>query len=280
MAEKITVGVTAAPAVARAVAWATQRAADHRRRLELLTVIGGGATGAVGEDGVAELARRGAQSLLDECAADARAAGVDVVTRVERGNPVAVLVEASRDAAMLVIGSDYHGREGGPARGARGIRTAAAAHCPVTVVPDVDVTERRGVLVGTDGSPVSENAVRFAAAEADRLGEPLTAVSVWTPMPIPGPVSGYPEPYLDNMQDITAEALSVALTGLRKDFPGLEIVEHVAGGYPSAVITELAKDARLAVVGSHGRGALARLLLGSISHEVLARLVTVTTVVR
>lgn len=279
MVQKIIVGVTAAPVAARAVAWAARRAADLRQQVELIAVVGG-AVGAVGEDRVAELARRGAQSLLDEHAAEVRAAGADVSTRVERGNPVAVLVDASTDAAMLVLGSDYHGREGGPARGARGIRTTAAAHCPVTVVPDIDVSSRRGVLVGTDGSPVSENAVRFAAVEAARLGEPLTAVSVWTPMPIPGPVSGYPEPYLDNMQDITAEALGVALAGLRQDFPGLEIIEHVAGGYPSAVITELAQDARLTVVGSHGRGALARLLLGSISHEVLARLVTVTSVVR
>jgi len=51
-------------------------------------------------------------------------------------------------------------------------------------------------------------------------------------------------------------------------------------GYPSTIITELAQDARLAVVGSHGRGAFARLLLGSISHEVLARLGTVTAIVR
>ena len=36
----------------------------------------------------------------------------------------------------------------------------------------------------------------------------------------------------------------------------------------------------MTVVGSHGRGAFKRFLLGSISHEVLSRLATVTAVVR
>ncbi|WP_426323964.1 universal stress protein [Microbacterium sp. E-13] len=60
----------------------------------------------------------------------------------------------------------------------------------------------------------------------------------------------------------------------------LEVVRRVERGYPSQIINELAADARLAVVGSHGRGALARFLLGSIGQEVLARLATVTAVVR
>ena len=51
-------------------------------------------------------------------------------------------------------------------------------------------------------------------------------------------------------------------------------------GYPSQVINARAQGARLAVVGTRGRGALARFLLGSVSQEVLARLATVTAVVR
>lgn len=279
MSEKIVVALAAAPVSERVIAWAQQHAKALGQSVELVTVVGG-AVGAVGEDSVAQTAHDVAQQMLDTHAAHLRDAGVDVTTRVERGNPVAVLVDASEDAALLVIGSDYKGPGSGSVRGAHGIRISAAAESPVVVVPDFDVSGRSGVLVGTDGSDVSAAAVRFAAIEAARLGEPLTAISVWTPMPIPGPLSGYPEPYLDDMQGVTAEILRGALAEVRAQHPGLEIIERVECGYPSTIITELAQDARLAVVGSHGRGAFARLLLGSISHEVLARLSSVTAIVR
>lgn len=279
MGEKIVVGVSAAPVADRVVAWAAQHAKALGQSIELVMVIGG-AVGAVGEDGVVQTAHEAAQKTLDTHAAVAKDAGVEVTTRVERGNPVEILVDASESAALLVIGSDSKGPGSGSVRGAHGIRISAAAHSPVVVVPDFDVSGRSGVVVGTDGSEVSAGALQFAAIEAARLGEPLTAVSVWTPMPIPGPLSGYPEPYLDDMQGVTAEILRGALADVRSEHPGLEIVERVECGYPSTIITELAQDARLAVVGSHGRGAIARLLLGSISHEVLARLGTVTAIVR
>ncbi|MEQ6897951.1 universal stress protein [Microbacterium sp. KR10-403] len=279
MSEKIVVGLSAAPVSERVVTWAEQHAKALGQSVELVTVVGG-AVGAVGEDSLAQTAGDAAQQMLDTHAARLKDAGVDVTTRVDRGNPVAVLVDASEGATLLVIGSDSKGPGSGSVRGAHGIRISAAAKCPVVVVPDFDVSGRTGVLVGTDGSEVSAAAVRFAATEAVRLGESLTALSVWTPMPIPGPLSGYPEPYLDDMQGVTAEILRGALAAVREEYPELEIVERVECGYPSTIITELAQDARLAVVGSHGRGAFARLLLGSISHEVLARLGTVTAIVR
>jgi len=279
MSEKIVVALSAAPVSERVVTWAEQHAKALGQSVELVTVVGG-AVGAVGEDSLAQTAHDVAQQMLETHATRLKDAGVDVATRVDRGNPVAVLVDASETATLLVIGSDSKGPGSGSVRGAHGIRISAAAKCPVVVVPDFDVSGRTGVLVGTDGSEVSAAAVHFAATEAVRLGEPLTALSVWTPMPIPGPLSGYPEPYLDDMQGVTAEILRGALASVREEHPELEIIERVECGYPSTIITELAKDARLAVVGSHGRGAFARLLLGSISHEVLARLGTVTAIVR
>ncbi|MCP2638143.1 universal stress protein [Microbacterium sp. HD4P20] len=278
MAHPIVVGVTSAPASHRAVEWGAKRAAAHRLPLKLIEVVGG-AIGAVGEDAVLDHAVAEARERVEAEASALPRLGLKVLMRVDRGNPVAVLTDASSHASLLVIGSDYEG-PGGRTRGAHGMRIAAGAHCPVVVVPDVDVSGRSGVVVGVDGSPVSEKAVAFAAAEADRLGEPLIAVSVWTPLEAPRNMGVYPVEYLDNMEKLTEEAQAVALAGLRGQYPDLEIVAKVQRGYPSQVINELAASARLAVVGSHGRGALARFLLGSISHEVLARLATVTAVVR
>ncbi len=287
MAEKIIVGVTGAAASPRAVDWAVARAAEQRQEVVLLSVVGG-AVGAVGESDVVSAALDATQRLLDaevSRIADTwhgSTAAPTVTTQVERGNPVARLLEASEEAALLVIGSDYTGPDSGPVRGAHGIRIAAGASCPVVVVPDIDLdADRRGVVVGVDGSPVSEKAVRFAAAEADRLGEPLIAVSVWTPLQAPrNDLAVYPELYLTNMQAATEEVQSLALAGLAVDYPDLEVERRVERGYPSHVINEAAATARLAVVGTHGRGAIARFLLGSISHEVLARLAAVTAVVR
>lgn len=283
MNETIIVGVTGSPVAHRAVEWAIARAVARRQRIELLGIVGG-AVGTVGERAVVEDALQATQAMLDaavESLAGEVAGTVDITTRAEAGNPVAVLIEASQGAALLVIGSDYRGPGGGPARGAHGLRIAAGAHCPVVVVPDLEATGRSGIVVGVDGSTTSEHALRFAAAEADRLDEKLIAVSVWTPLTAPrSDLAVYPELYLTNMQAATEEALSLALAGIATDFPDLAVERVVARGYPSHVINEHAQDARMTVVGTHGRGALARFLLGSISQEVLARLATVTAVVR
>lgn len=280
MTETIVVGVTEAPVTRRAVDWAVRRAAHRGQQVELVSVVGG-AIGAVGEGSVMAAVLEATQHMLDAEAARVASSGVHITTRVEAGNPVHVLVEESTNAALLVIGSDYRGPGSGPARGAHGIRVVAASSCPVVVVPDIDIHDRTGVVVGVDGSPVSEGAIRFAAAEADRLGEPLIAVSVWTPVTAPrNAAMVYPELYLSNMQRTAEEHLALSLAGLRVQYPDLIIDERALKGYPSTVINALAAEAKLAVIGTRGRNAVARFLLGSISHEVLQRVATVTVITR
>ncbi len=281
MSGAIVVGVTGAPVSRRAIAWALERARNTRGgSLELVTVVGvfydpvldGSMVTAITED---------AQDFLDEEAALLSDAGVPVTTRVAIGDPVAVLTTASAKADLVVIGSDYQGPSGDRARGSRGIRITAGAQCPVVVVPDIELGERRGVVVGVDGSPVSEAAVAFAAAEADRFNEPLIAVSAYTPVSAHRHSAiAVTAEYRQNLADLAAQSLALSLAGLRSRYPGLEIVEKVVQGYPSVAINDAATTARLTVVGSHGRGAVRRFLLGSISHEVLQRLETVTVVVR
>ncbi len=247
MVDSIVVAVTGAPVAVRAVRWAVQRAQaapPGSQRIELLSVVGG-VLGTVGEAAVLEQAVAATETLLERLAEPVRDAGIPVVCRAEAGDPVSRLIDASAEAALLVIGSDYRGPGAGPARGAHGIRIAAGAACPVVVVPDVELVGRSGVVVGIDGSPVSEHALRFAAREADRLGESLTAVSVWTPLEAPrNGLAVYPEMYLANMQAATEEMQAVALAGLAVDFPD---------PMPAPVLrSELGLDAQAVIVGSVG----------------------------
>ncbi|WOQ69204.1 universal stress protein [Microbacterium limosum] len=278
MDAKLVVGVKDAAASHRAVEWASGWARKRGATIELVAVVGG-AIGVIGEGAVVDTALEHAEELLWREAARVREHGVAVTTRLERGNPVEILIAASSDAALLVIGSDYRG-VGGPFRGRRGIRIVAAAHCPVVVVPELEPGERSGVVVGIDGSEVSEAALAFAAAEADRRGTELIAVSVWSPVAVPLEFSTYPEDYLANMQTATEEMQAVALAGLASDYPDLRVRRVVESGFPASVIAARGRSAELVVLGSHGRGAFARFLLGSVSEEVLARLPTVTAVVR
>ncbi len=279
MAGTIVVALTDTEAGRRALAWAEKRATQRRQPLHLVTVVGG-ATGAVGEGKLLDAAVSSTDHFLSREAERLRAAGLTVEAEVRQGNPVTHIANATEGAALLVIGSDF-GDGSGRRRGLHGVRIVAAAHCPTVVVGASDEdAERHGVVVGVDGSPVSEAALKFAAAEADRLGEPLVVVSVWTPVQVPHMPLLDNDNYLASMQSITEEMQSVALAGLGQDYPDLVVEREVVSGYPSHAISDRAETARLAVVGSHGRGTIARFLLGSVSHEVLVNLTSPTAIVR
>lgn len=274
----IAVGVTDAFGAQGALHWAIERAAGRRERLLLVSVVGS-AWGIGGEETLIERATRRAGALLETAAAQAQEAGVDAETLLERGDPVARLIDVSHRADLLVLGSDF-ARDGSRLRGVRGVRITAGAHCPVVVVPEGGAQGRTGVVVGVDGSEASEKAVAFAAAEADRTGDTLTAVMTWSPVPVPFEFDDYPQNYLERMQDLTAEELAISLAGLRQDYPDLTVKTVVESGYPGAVLGRTARSARLLVVGSHGRGPLTRFLLGSTSQAVLSHPPTVTAIVR
>lgn len=278
MNSRIVVGMTNTDAGRRALAWAVDRAHALKESLLLVSIVGG-ATGAVGEGKLLDAASGAIEDYLETEATRLRAEGLDVEVEVRKGNPITHLAAASDGAGLLVIGSDFsHG--GGRRRGQHGVRIVAAAQCPAVVVGPLGDAPRSGVVVGVDGSGTSTSALRFAAREADRLGEPLIVISVWTPVEVPSMPMLDTHEYLASMQAGTEEMQSIALAGLSSDFPDLVITKEVKCGYPSHIISDRAATARLAVVGSHGRGAFARFLLGSISQEVLLNLTSPTAVIR
>jgi len=271
----ILVGITDSDAGLRAFDWAADRAAALGQELHVISVVGG-ATGSVGDRAARDEREFQTEQRLMEIVRPRREAGLSITTEAISGDPVRVLLERSQDAALLVIGSDRLADDQ-RARGEHGSRITAGAACPVVVVAE---RERSGVVVGVDGSVISEAAIAFAAGEAVRLGEPLIALGVWTPLQaVSSPVLITSE-YKASLQSLTEETVTAAVAGVREAHPELEVRVEVEAGFPSTVILSHARTARLAVVGSHGRGAIARFLLGSVSTEVLARPTSVVAVVR
>ncbi|MDQ1130385.1 universal stress protein [Microbacterium sp. SORGH_AS_0888] len=276
MADTIIVGVTDAAASRRALDWAARRARDLGRRIVLFSVVGG-AVGAVGEDDIVAQVVDATAARLQAVAAELAASGLDVAAEVANGDPVALLVAASSDAELLVIGGEPRGRGH---RGQHGARIAAGAHCPVVVVPEPGDAPRRGVVVGVDGSETSSAAIAFAATEAERLGEPLTVLAAWLPVAVPGDFGVYPDVYLTDLEGITRAGAERVAAEVTERHPGLEVLTDVSEGDPAQVIGDSAESASLVVVGSHGRSGFARFLLGSVSEEVVAHLAAPTAVVR
>jgi nucleotide-binding universal stress UspA family protein len=77
-----------------------------------------------------------AQQVVDAAVAELAGAapGVAVETRAIEGQAAAVLVEASRDGELLVLGSRGHGGFSGLLLGSVGQQCAHHAHCPVVIV--------------------------------------------------------------------------------------------------------------------------------------------------
>ncbi|WP_394550984.1 universal stress protein [Agromyces sp. MMS24-JH15] len=281
---QIAVGVsTAGPAAHHAVRWAAERAAARGSTLRLVHVVDSVIQG-TGDAEFILATQSQATAGLDESARTAAEAapGVDVVVDLQQGDAVEVLEAIARESELLVVGSDWHGGKRPSRRGVHSLRIAAASSVPVAVVPDIDVSARHGVVIGIDGSPEGARALRFAADEARRTGEPLIAVHAWDIAVMAGGEYGYGVAMLgsDELGAAAGEVLADAVAALADDYPDLDVDARVIAGDPVAALVEAAAEARLLVVGSHGRGALARFLLGSVSHGVLAHLEGPTVVVR
>ena len=283
--DEIVVGVgIGGSASLRAVRWAAERAAYEDARLSIVHVVDEASLAGADDE-----MRRSATGLAEERLAESSdvAQSVDDALEIETsllfGSPAEVFADISKQVSFLVVGTDWHGETRANRRRVQSLRIAAASSAPVAVVPDVDVSGRRGVAVGIDGSHASDRAIAFAADEASRLGEPMVAVHAWDIVALTGGDYGYgavPVLATDDLERAADAVLEEALAPIVGSHPELDIEREVVAGDPVHVLAEAAERTRLLVVGSHGRGALARVLLGSVSHGVLARLETPTVVIR
>lgn len=207
---------------------------------------------------------------------------LDIKARLFQGDPVEELRQESDPSTLVVVGT--HARKGPAIRFAwsLGARLAAMTNGPVAIIPAQDPmpdAPRVGIVVGVDGSPSSMLAIDFAATEALRLGEVLTAVHAWLspPMWLDAQLD---EESLAAMEHMHDGILTDALVPVAARHPALVIERSLIMGDPHWALLNAAENAALLVVGNHGRRRISRLLLGSVSHSVVLNLQGPTVVVR
>lgn len=273
----IIVGVDGSSASKVAVDWAARDAAMRGEALKLVHVLVPPAVMAFPEvpmpPGYLQWQEEEGRRLLDNAhrtVEDAVGkADVVVTSEMVTGSAVPTLADLSTGAQMIVVGC--RGR-GALARGLLGsISTGLAhhAHCPVAIIHDEDPLmphpSQAPVVVGVDGSPASEHAVAIAFEQASFRGVDLVAVHAWSD----NGIFEFPGADWSNLQAGAEEILGERLAGWQERYPDVLVRRVVVADKPAHQLIEQAESAQLLVVGSHGRGGFAGMLLGSVSTTVI-----------
>lgn len=285
----VVVGIDRSDCARAAVEWA----ADHARRRSLrLRVVHAyepsqyAVRQPVGMPiDVTGVVRSAAQRLLDETVEVLSIAypELHVTSRLEPGSAAETLLEESAGAETVVVGSRGTGGFADLLVGSTALHVASHARCPVVAVPapDDEDGDRRGVVVGVDGSPLSEAAVEWAFRAADEMAEPLVAVHTWSDASQVGPGVMLPLVFDATLIEKEEEVLLAETTaGLAEKYPDVTVRRAVVRGHPVKALVRESASARLVVVGSHGRGSVRSLVLGSVGHGVLHHATCPVAVVR
>lgn len=185
-------------------------------------------------------------------------------------HPDEALVELSRRARLIVLGSDEVTL--GAAISIGSTTTAVATHsvCPVVAWRgDATALSRQPIVLGIDHDDDSRVAVTTTFELANRLGLGIIAVHCWSTR---RPVGDVTLPVMIDWNKLENDErlhLSDNLAPLIKLYPDVEVTQVVDPDKPSRALLRRAEDAQLIVVGSRGRGLLASALLGSTGLNLL-----------
>lgn len=185
------------------------------------------------------------------------------------GTPIPTLVDLSKDADMVVVGCRGHGTLKRMLLGSVSTGLVQHSHCPVAVIHDedplMDHPSDAPVLVGIDGSPASELATAIAFDEASRRAVGLVALHGW----FDDDLRDWIGVDWDRQLELGKEVLGERLAGWAERYPDVAVEHRLVDGDAAERLVEASEAAQLTVVGSHGRGGFAGMLLGSVSSAVV-----------
>jgi nucleotide-binding universal stress UspA family protein len=207
-----------------------------------------------------------ARRIVDGVQGEAR---LKVRVEIRYAGVLATLVDASRDAHMIVVGARGFDGFGWHMLGSVSAGLLHHAHCPVTIVRDPESAGREihddaPVVVGIDGSRASEAATALAFDEASRRRVPLVALHAWSDVGV-FPILGMDwHVYRDEGDEVLGERLA----GWQEIYPDVQVHRRLVCDVPARWLVNESDSAQLVVLGSRGRGGFDGLHLGSVSSAV------------
>jgi nucleotide-binding universal stress UspA family protein len=173
---------------------------------------------------------------------------------------------------LVVVGSAHRGRVGRVLLGSTGLALMTGSSNPVAVAPhgyaDGEGEQLLRVGVALDGGEESDPALMIAIAVAERMRATLTVFGVLTPTPtgygtMAGAAMG------DLMRSQREHFASVLEDAADRVPPRVPVRILRFEGQPAAKIAEASAEFDLLFVGSRAYGPLGRVLLGSVSSELM-----------
>ena len=274
MTNEIVVGVDGSPASATAVRWAASTASTRNLSLRIVHGIDIATFRVHGNPylsvpGVIESLYADGHAVLLEAREIARKVDRHLVitTDLSDDSPAKLLVESADKARMVVVGRSK------VRLGSVDIAVTSHSCGEVVVVPadsKLQFPSDAPVVVGTDGSRTSEEAIAVAFEEASLRSAPLTAVHVWSDLAF-GVFAGRPGLLSppEDFEQAEVAILAERLAGWQEKYPDVVVTRKVFMDGPRQHLTRLSEHAQLVVVGSRGRGGFRGMLLGSTSNAVV-----------
>lgn len=271
----VVVGVDGSDAGKAALQWALAQAKARNARLHIVCAYEMPTYAAHAELNIPvtenNFLYEAAEEMVAATVASVQGQGVEVTSSLEFGDPTEVMVEISKEVALIVVG----GHSGDKGRLAdQLLRTVSSgvpayAYCPTVVVPPDGLAKYlpvEHIAVGVDGSEHAQTALQRAVWEADRWNAKLSIVAAVNAAPTPWiPMTPFREDFLEEVTDAVASQLTEVDEG--RD---IDVHIHAVEGNPAQVLTECGEEVDLLIVGTRGHGGFTGLLLGSTSQTVLA----------
>lgn len=274
---RIVVGVDDSPASTVAVQWAARNAVLRDVALTVVHVAAPPATtwasSLVPDDLDSWQLNTGTQVVANAMNTAREATGNDDALQMDSEFYTAItvptLVDLSKRAQLIVVGSRGIGAVARVVLGSVSSALIRQAHCPVAVIKDdASIAAHAAtlpVLVGIDGSPASDAATAVAFDEAKRRDVGLVALHAWNDYS-GCDVTG---PNWSAREQQAKSILTERLTGWRERYPDVDLTTKVVCDSPAMQLVKESNNVQLVVVGSHGRGGFAGMLLGSVSSAVV-----------